>query len=53
VAGLSLPGISKVKSEIQKFRQKLVEIINEDKAPLCSVYHINFQMYQTSEINEQ
>jgi uncharacterized protein (TIGR02147 family) len=52
VAGLSPTGISKVKSEIQQFRQRLVEIINSDKTPARAVYHINFQMYQTSEFNE-
>jgi uncharacterized protein (TIGR02147 family) len=52
VAGLSPTGISKVKSEIQQFRQRLIGIINSDKTPARVVYHINFQMYQTSEFNE-
>ncbi len=48
VAGLSDQGFATVKSEIQAFRKKLIEIIRAD-SPATRVYHINFQTYPTSE----
>ncbi len=48
VAGLSPAGFAIVKAEIQNFRKKLIEIIRND-APATQVYHINFQIFPTSE----
>ena len=48
VAGLSLEGFQTVKAEIQTFRNKLVELIRND-LPATRVFHINFQLYPTSE----
>lgn len=48
VAGLSDQGFAKIKSHIQDFRKKLVEMIRED-GPAARVYHINFQLFPTSE----
>ncbi len=48
VAGLSVAGFAAIKSEIQGFRKKLIEIISKD-VPAERVYHINFQFFPTSE----
>jgi uncharacterized protein (TIGR02147 family) len=48
VAGLSPAGFASVKSEIRAFRKKLVDLIRND-APATRVYHINFQLFPTSE----
>lgn len=48
VAGLSAEGFARIKTHIQDFRKKLVEMIREDK-PASRVYHINFQLFPTSE----
>ncbi|HKP94322.1 MAG TPA: TIGR02147 family protein [Fibrobacteria bacterium] len=48
VAGLSPRGFAKVKAEIQDFRKKLIELIRNDD-PASRVYHINFQLFPTSE----
>jgi uncharacterized protein (TIGR02147 family) len=49
VLGLSENGIQTVKSEIQKFRKKLLEIAEGD-AQVLRVYHVSFQMFPTSEV---
>lgn len=48
VAGLSEAGFATVKAEIQAFRKKLIGIITHD-IPATRVYHINFQVFPTSE----
>jgi uncharacterized protein (TIGR02147 family) len=52
VAGLSKGNIAQVKTEIQKFRRRLIEIINRDNTSTPeAVYHINIQFFPTSEKN--
>ncbi len=48
VVGMSPQGFATVKAEIQDFRKKLVELIRND-LPATRVYHINFQLFPTSE----
>jgi uncharacterized protein (TIGR02147 family) len=47
VGGLSLGGFAAIKSEIQLFRKKLMEIMDRDKNKR-RVYAINFQIFPTS-----
>lgn len=48
VIGLSEDGFTKYKSEIQNFREKLLDIADKDGS-MERVYHVNFQMFPTSE----
>ncbi len=53
ILGLSSSGIQKIKAEIQKFQEKLMEIAGSEKN-VERVYHCNFQFFPTSEpINEK
>ncbi len=53
ILGLSENGIRKIKGEIQKFHEKIMEISRHEK-DICRVYHCNFQFFPTSErINEK
>lgn len=47
VLGLSNKGFEKVKSEITKFRKKLLAIAEQEKE-INRVYHVNFQLYPTT-----
>lgn len=47
VLGLSEDGFKSIKSEIQLFRKKLLDIANADKN-LSTIYHVNFQIFPTS-----
>jgi len=51
VAGLSPEGFQQIKRQIQDFRKKLVEVIRNDK-PAQRVYHINFQIFPTTEAQD-
>ncbi len=48
VIGLSEDGFLKYKNEIQNFRERLLNIADKDK-PMERIYHVNFQMFPTSE----
>jgi uncharacterized protein (TIGR02147 family) len=48
IACLSDAGFATIKSEIQTFRKRLLKIIGNDQ-PGKRVYHINFQLFPTSE----
>jgi uncharacterized protein (TIGR02147 family) len=51
IMGLSGHSVGLIKSEIQKFRKKLMTIAGSEKSP-DRVYHVNFQMFPTSHIEE-
>jgi uncharacterized protein (TIGR02147 family) len=48
VLGLSENGIQKVKGEIHKFQEKILEVARLEKN-IRRVYHLNFQLFPTSE----
>jgi uncharacterized protein (TIGR02147 family) len=48
VLGLSQEGFRKAKSEIQQFRKKLLQIAQDEKT-ISSVYHVQFNLFPTSE----
>lgn len=52
IVGMSEEGFLKVKSEIQQFRKKLLDIVKDDKK-IYRTYHINFQLFPTSEILDE
>jgi uncharacterized protein (TIGR02147 family) len=47
VLGLSRRGFGKMKSEIQNFRKRLLQIA-EDDSDVSRVFHVNFQLFPTS-----
>ena len=50
VLGLSDKGFGEVKKEIQKFRKTLLDIASRD-ASQCAVYHVNCQLFPTTQKN--
>jgi uncharacterized protein (TIGR02147 family) len=53
ILGLSDAGFGKVKNEIKKFREKLLDIAQQEKK-IQNVYHLNIQLFPTSEkINDK
>jgi uncharacterized protein (TIGR02147 family) len=48
IAGMSRTGFEQVKKEIQAFRKRLMKIV-ENETSIERVYHINFQLFPTSE----
>jgi uncharacterized protein (TIGR02147 family) len=48
VVGLSDEGFTMIKKEIQQFRKRLLRIVERD-SPVRRVYHINFQIFPTSD----
>jgi uncharacterized protein (TIGR02147 family) len=48
VVGLSARGFKTIKEEIQSFRKRIADIVEQDQ-PAERVYHINFQLLPTSE----
>jgi uncharacterized protein (TIGR02147 family) len=52
VAVLSPHGFATVKEEIQRFRKKLLSIVDSDNAQK-RVYHINFQLFPTSKEHDK
>ena len=48
VLGLSEKTFEKMKSEIQQFQSKLLEIAGDEKCP-SRVYHVGFQVFPTSQ----
>jgi uncharacterized protein (TIGR02147 family) len=48
IAGMSQTGFEQVKKEIQAFRKRLMKIIENEKR-VERVFHINFQLFPTSE----
>ncbi len=48
IIGASEEGFAKIKAEIQSFRKKLLEFSKKD-AKSSRIYHVNFQLFPTSE----
>ena len=51
ILGLSNEGYRTVKTEIQKFRKKLLSIAQKDE-DVSGVYHVNFQLFSTGKKRE-